>query len=207
MAKVNKIVMTLIKADIISLSALGLTNPIFAIFITNQIKGGDVKIVGFAAAIYWIIKALIEIIFGKILDKTKGEKDDFYFLFLGYVIVGVCCLAYIFATLPWHIYLLQAVFGIGMAMTLPSWCAIFTRHIDKGSEAFEWSLQSSSVGLGTGITGALGGILVSRLGFHALFIVVGILVIIGDLLLLAIYKDITKKGKGFWPFARTRSPF
>jgi MFS family permease len=205
--KINKIVATLIKADIISLSALGLTSPIFAIFITSQIKGGDVKVVGFSAAVYWIIKALIEIIFGKVLDKTKGEKDDFYFLFFGYVVVGICCFAYIFATLPWHIYVLQAVFGIGMAMTLPSWCAIFTRHIDKGREAFEWSLQSSSVGLGTGITGAVGGILVSSLGFYALFVIVGILVIAGDLLLLAIYRDIVKKNKGFWPFTKSRSPF
>jgi len=206
-AKINKIVSTLIKADIVSLSALGLTNPIFAIFITSQIKGGDVKVIGFAAAIYWIIKALIEIIFGKILDKTKGEKDDFYFLFAGYMVVGICCFAYIFTTLPWHIYVLQAFFGIGMAMTLPSWCAIFTRHIDKGKEAFEWSLQSSTVGLGTGITGAIGGVLVSSLGFYALFAIVGILVIIGDLLLLVIYKEIAGKNKRFWPFTKSRSPF
>ena len=179
--------------------------PIFAVFITEQIEGGDVKVVGFAAAVYWILKSILQIPIGKFLDKKRGEKDDLYFLILGYIVVAIVPFGYIFSFLPWHIYVLEAVYAIGMAMAIPSWCAMFTRHIDKGKEAFEWSLESTAFSFGTGVTGALGGILVSKLGFDAVFIMVGFIALLGALLPLFIYKDIKPKGDGyfrFWKFLR-----
>lgn len=202
---INKIVRTLIGADLIFLSALGLINPIFAVFITDQIKGGDVKMIGFAAAIYWIVKSLLQVPIGNFLDKRKGEKDDLYFLIFGYLIVALVPFGYIFSFLPWHIYILEGVYAIGMAMYYPSWCAIFTRHIDKGKEAFEWSLESATLGIGAGITGAVGGILASKFGFDLVFILVGAMAIISGFFPLFIYKDVKPKGDGyfrFWRFLR-----
>jgi len=202
---INKIIRTLISADLIFLSAFGLITPIFAVFITEQIEGGDVRVVGFAAAIYWILKSILQIPIGKFLDKKKGEKDDLYLLILGYLIVALVPFGYMFSFLPWHIYILEGIYAVGMAMALPSWCAIFTRHIDKGKEAFEWSLESTAYSFGTGVTGALGGILVSKFGFDAVFIMVGFIALLGAFLPLLIYKDIKPKGDGyfrFWRFLR-----
>lgn len=202
---INKIIRTLIGADLIFLSAFGLITPIFAVFITEQIKGGDVKVVGFAAAIYWILKSILQIPIGKFLDKKKGERDDLYFLILGYFIVALVPFGYIFSFLPWHIYVLEGIYALGMAMALPSWCAMFTRHIDKGKEAFEWSLESTAYSFGIGVTGAIGGILVSKLGFNAVFVMVGLIALLGAFLPLFIYKDIKPKGDGyfrFWKFLR-----
>ena len=192
---INKIIRTLIQADVLFLSAFGLITPIFAVFITEQIRGGDIKVVGFAAAIYWILKSLFQIPIGIFLDKTKGEKDDLYFLVIGFVIAAIVPLGYIFSSFPWHIYVLQAIYGISLAMVLPSWSAIFTRHIDKGREAFEWALDSTALGFGIGITSAIGGILVSQFGFNLVFTIVGIIALLGALLPLLIYKDIMPKGK------------
>jgi len=191
---INKIIRNLIKADLIFFSAFGLFEPIFAVFITQQITGGNVKIVGFAAAIYWILKSLFQIPISKFLDKKRGERDDFYFLVFGFFIAALVPFAYIFSSLPWHIYILQAVFALGMAMVYPSWCAIYTRHIDKGKEAFEWALDSTVLGIGIGITGALGAILVSQFGFNLVFVIVGILGLLGALLPILIYKDIMPRG-------------
>jgi len=167
---VNKIIRNLVKADLMFLSAFGLITPIFAVFITEQIKGGDIKVVGFAAATYWISKSLFQIPIGRFLDKERGEKDDIRCLVAGFLIAAMVPFAYIFSSFPWHIYALQVIYGLGMAMYNPAWCAIFTRHIDKGKEAFEWSLNSSSLGFGIGITGAVGGILASQFGFNLIFI-------------------------------------
>lgn len=191
---ISKVVKTLIKGDVIFLSALGLITPIFAVFITQQIKGGDVKVAGFAAAIYWIVKSLLQIPISRFLDKTKGEKDDFYFLVIGFFVAAIVPFGYIFSSLPWHIYLLQAIYSIGMAMAYPSWCAIFTRHIDRGREAFEWAVDSTVTGLGVGITGAIGGVLVSYFGFNVVFIIVGIFALLGGLCPLMIYKSLAPKG-------------
>lgn len=196
MAKVfiNKIIKNLIQVDIIFFSAFGLISPIFAVFITDQIIGGNVKVVGFSAAIYLVSKSILQIPISKTLDKRKGEKDDLYFLIIGHILVGLVPFGYVFSSFPWHIYALQVVYAFGMAMAYPSWCAMFTRHIDEGREAFEWSLDSTLLGIGAGITGAIGGILVSQFGFNAVFIVVGIFALLAAFLPFLIYKDITPRG-------------
>lgn len=179
------------------LSALGLITPIFAIFITDKIKGGSVEVVGFAAAIYWIGRSVFEVPIAKFLDRTKGEKDDLYFLMFGYFLCALVQFGYILSTLPWHIYLLQSIFALGAATAWPAWGALFTRHIDKGREGFEWSIEHVSFSLGSGITGALGGILVASIGFNITFVFAGIFALIGGLLPLIIYKDV-KRGSNWF---------
>ena len=190
MTKINKVIKILTYSDIVFFSATGFIAPIFAIFLTGQIKGGDIKVVGFAAAFYWIVKSILQIPIASYLDKRKGEKDDFYFMAIGLFLASIVPFGYILSSLPWHIYVFQCLLGVGMAMNLPAWCAIFTRHIDKGKEAFEWSIRSTGLGLGTGIAGAVGGIAVATIGFERLFVMVGILGFIGAFLLLAIKNSI-----------------
>ena len=78
-----------------------------------------------------------------------------------------------FSSLPWHIYFLQAIYALGMGMNIPGYTAIFTRHVDKGKEALSWSTRAAFVGAGSGMAGALGGIVAHRFGFDTLFIGVG----------------------------------
>jgi len=171
----NKAIKILVSTDLIMFGALGLVTPFFAVFITNQIQGGSIEVIGFAAGIYAILKSLLQIPIGKFLDKVKGEKDDFGFLILGYLIVALVPIGYIFSFLPWHIYILQAIYAVGMAMAYPSWFAIFTRHVDKGKEAFEWSIWSTNIDLGVGIAGIIGGILVAKFNFNFVFILASII--------------------------------
>ena len=201
---INKIIRILIGADFIFLSALGLIAPIFAVFITQQIKGGDVRVVGFAAAIYWIAKSILQVPIGKFLDKRMGERDDLYFLVIGYLVVACVQFGYILSFLPWHIYLLEGIYAIGMAMAIPAWPAIFTRHIDKGKEAFEWSLESTALSFGSGVTGALGGILVAKFGFNMVFLIAGFVALFGGLLPLFIVKDVEKRGDHHLRFWRRK---
>ena len=150
---INKVIKILILSDFFLLSAWGLISPILAIFIIGNIKNGDVKVIGIAVGIYWLTKSILQIPIGKYLDRTHGEKDDFYFLVLGTFLSSLTPLGYIFSFLPWHIYILQSIHAFGIAMSIPAWGGIFMRHIDKGKEAFSWSLESSSIGIGAGIAG------------------------------------------------------
>ncbi len=188
--KINNVVKYLVLSDLIFFSGWGLITPIFAIFIVNNIQGGSVFVVGIASAIYWIIKSLLRVPFGMILDGHKGEKDDYFFLVVGLFIASLIPFGYIFCKFPWHVYILQAIYGVGLAMSLSGWCAIFTRHIDKGKEATEWGLDATSIGLGTGISAAIGGWAVTKFGFNPVFIVVGILGLLGVILLLGIRNNI-----------------
>ena len=195
--KINRAIRTLIVSDLFLNSGWGLLGPVFAIFLVQNIQGGDAKVAGFAAMIYWTVKSILQIPIGKYLDKNHGEKDDFYFMVLGTFLIGFVPFGYLFSSLPWHIYVFQVVQSIGMAMIIPSWSAIFTRHIDKGKEAFEWGLDSTILGFGTGITGAIGGLLVVVFGFKVLFILVGTFTFLAALLLVFIWKEITPRDKIF----------
>jgi len=188
--KINNVVKYLVLSDLIFFAGWGLITPIFAIFIVNSIQGGSILVVGIASSIYWILTSILRIPFGIFLDNHKGEKDDYFFLVAGLFIASLIPFGYIFSKLPWHIYILQAIYGIGLAMSFSGWSAIFTRHIDKGKEATEWGLDATSVGIGTGISAVIGGWAVTQFGFNPVFIVVGILGLIGVALLLGIRNNI-----------------
>ncbi len=192
---INKVVKVLILSDIVLLTGLGFVSPIFAIFIANNIQGGDVRVVGFAASVYWIILAIVLIPFGKYLDRKCGEKDDLYFIVIGNILAAFAIFGYIFSEFPWHIYFLQAVYAIGMGMNIPGYTAIFTRHIDKGKEAFSWSTRAAFVGIGAGIAGSLGGLIAYRFGFEILFLGIGILLLLSAILPLLIKRELMTRGK------------
>jgi len=189
------VVKILILSDFVLLFGWGLIAPILAIFITQQIQGGDAKVAGIAVGIYWLLKSIVQIPIGSYLDKNHGEKDDFYFLVGGTLLASLPPFGFIFSSLPWHIYFWQVIHAVGMAAALPGWCGIFTRHIDKGKEAQSWALDSSALGIGAGVAGIIGGVVVKIVGFTPLFIGVGILGIISALLCFLIKKELLPKEK------------
>ncbi len=188
--KINRIIKYLVLSDLVFWTGWGLVTPVFAIFIIERVEGGNALVVGVAAAIYWILKSLLRIPIGIFLDTCPGERDDYWFLVTGLFIAALTSFGFIWAFLPLHVYLLQAVYAVAMAMSLSGWAAIFTRHIDKGREATEWGLDATLLGLGVGISGAIGGWAVTQFGFNPVFITVGVLGLIGASLLLAIRNDI-----------------
>lgn len=191
---INKVVRVLVITDFFVNSAFGSFAPVFAIFITNQIAGGSARVAGFAAAVYWLTKSIIQLPIARFLDRTDGEKDDFWAMFLGYFFSGFVPIAYNFVSEPWHLYLVQAFLGVCAAWAVPGWYSIFTRHVDKWRISFEWSLQSVfAVGLATAGAAALGGYLVEKVGFNALFTGAGILAILASLLMLTLRKEVTAK--------------
>ncbi len=196
---INKIIKVLITSDFFLNLGWGLLSPVFAIFILQHIAFENTseaaKIAGFSALFYWISKSFLEIPIGRYLDKNHGEKDDFWFMAIGTFITALVPIGFLFSSLPWHIYFFQVIHAVGMAMTLPSWLAIFTRHIDRGKEAFEWGMETTSIGAGAGIAGGLGGIIAGVFGFKILFILVSALTMFSAILLLLVKNNVSPKNK------------
>jgi MFS family permease len=190
---VNKVIKVIIYWDIVINSAWGLLGPVFAIFIVQTIATGDAingaKVAGFASLFYWIAKSILQIPIGHYLDRNHGEKDDLWFTIIGTFLTGLVPFGYLISSLPWHIYILQILHAIGMSMVIPSSYAVFTRHIDKGREAFEWGLDSTLLGVGVGITGAAGGLMAAYFGFQAIFILTGFFTIVSAFFWFLIRED------------------
>jgi len=191
--KINYVIKTLVLSDFFVNAGFSVFAPVFAIFVTQQIQGGSLQVVGFAAAIVQIAKVTLEIPIAKFLDKNHGEYDDFYSLILGSVLIAIVPFLYLIATEVNHLYFISALYGTGIAFTVPPWYAIFSRHIDKLKESFEWSLDSVAIGISGAGAAAIGGILAQRLGFNFIFFIGGILAIFGGLNQIKIYKDLKEK--------------
>lgn len=192
--KINQVILIIVIADFLLITAFGFLPPIFAVFITEQIPGATVETVGFALTIYWVTKSVLQLFVARFIDRTHGENDDFSFMIVGGLISSICVTLYYFAATSWHIYALDVLLGVGDAMLVPPFYAIFTRHIDKGKEGFEWALYSSfSLGVGSALGGALGGILATIVGFRAIFPVIGILSFLSTIMLLFLKPYITPR--------------
>jgi len=196
--KINRVTKVLISHYFILSSAWGLVSPIFAIFLLEDISSSpaDVaKIAGFASLIYWVLKSILQIPISSYLDKNHGEKDDFYFLITGICLTSLVPFGFAFSSFVWHIYALGVLHAIGMALVVPSRGAMFARHIDKGQEAYEWAMNSTCLGLGAGIMGAIGGIMASIYSFRLIFILTGIFSFLSALVIFLIKDSVATTDK------------
>lgn len=186
----NKTLKLLIISDIFVFSGWGLISPIFAIFVNDNLKGGSIEAAGIATAIFLITHSLLQILFAKIFN----PKDRFWMLTVGTGVIAVVPFFYIFSTNVWHVYLAQLIHGIGAGFAYPSWSSLFTSNLEKGSRGFQWSVYSSSVGIGSAITAYLGAILAAWIGFEIVFAITGAVAIIGLLTLFGLNKkELLKK--------------
>ena len=193
---INKIIRTLVLGDVLFFSAFGLIGPIFAVFITGQIAGATVTTVGFAATINLLIRAALQMPIARYIDKRKGEKDDFFLMVFGSLLISLVPFIYIFVKTPVHLYMAQAILGIGGSLANPGWYAIFTRHIDKTKEGTDWTFENVSVSLAAAGAAALGGIVAKQFGFQTLFLAVGILSLIGMIIQISLYSTVIELDHG-----------
>jgi len=188
---INKIIKTMIYSDFLLISAGGLLTPIYAIFVTKQIAGATIAVVGFTTTIFWVSKSLAQFPISWIADKIKGERDDYVFLVVGSLLASAVPLFYYFlVSQVWHVYLLESFNGLASAMMVPAWLAIYGRHIDKGRENTEWMLHSNAVGLGYAVAASVGGLMAQQFGFRIIFLLVSAMMFLGTAVLVIIKQEI-----------------
>ncbi len=190
--RISHTIRTLITSDFLINSGFSVFAPVFAVFVTDQISDGSIEVVGFAVAIGQIVKSLLQIPVARYLDRNHGEFDDFYSMVTGSCLLAITPFLYLFASQSMHLYLIQAVFGLGAALAVPPWYAIFTRHIDKMKENVEWSLESVAIGISGAGASALSGVIVANYGFRAAFMIGGVFAILGAVTQIKIYHDLRR---------------
>ena len=205
--KVSKLIRRFIIADTLLFGGWGFVDPVFSVFILQEIAGASLVTVGITVSIYWILKSLIQVPVALFLDRTDGERDDFYTLITSFGIIGICAFLTTLAAHVWQLYLLQVLKAIGFGMYIASWPALFSRHLDKGHYSLDWSLDSTSIGFAIGITGFLSGIIVTWWGYDTLFIFAGIASFISAGVMLTVphlvLPDVVHPGK---PVLRDHAP-
>ncbi len=191
--QVNRVVKFFVLSDLFLLAGWGFIDPVFSVFIVRNIPGATLATVGISAGIYWIIRSLCQVPIAKFLDRTEGERDDFYALVTGLVVAGFSALLFALVTNVWQLYAVQAVRALAFAFYGASWPTIFSRHLDKDKVSFDWTLDSVSVGLAAGTSGLLGGIVANQFGFTSVFLFGSVLALAAAFLLLSVPNLIAPK--------------
>ena len=190
--KINPVIANLIYSDVLLVSGIGLVSPFFAIFLTQQIKGGNIEIAGIATTIFLVTRSVGQIPISWVLDKIKGELDDYAGLLISTIFQSLIYFLYIFINQPWQIFVIEFFAGLLSSISLSAWLAIFSRHIDHNKEGLEWGIYNTLTDIGSAITAGVGGVIVQNFGFRFIFIFVGIISILGSLLILRIKPHIKK---------------
>jgi MFS family permease len=152
-----------------------------AIFIKETIAGGTILAAGIASAIFLSVKAAIQIPFSRYID---SHKDRVIWLWTGTFLIIIVPIQYLFAKNVYSIFIAQIVYGIGAGLASSAWLSLWSTHLDRNHEGFEWSIYSATVGLGTGAAALIGGLLVTYFGFTTTIILMGFLSVIGFVILL-----------------------
>lgn len=191
--EINPFVRVLIVADTIINSAAGLLGPIFALFIADFITGGNEMVAGISAGVYLLTKSFVQIPVANFIDRIKGERDDFFVLFIFNLISGLIPLSYLFINTELQLYFVQFCLGISTAFTFPTFVAMFTRHVDKNKEGTEWAIYYTFNDIAIAALSILGGYIASRFGFHTLIIIASCVSVTGSLMFWPIHNYVKRR--------------
>lgn len=185
---INQVVLLLIGIELFFVTIFALVGPFISVFITQNISGGTVSMVGIASMVFLVSKSTLQIPLSRVVDRTTKENSIACILAGGYAAVAFCPLILAFSVSAWQVYLAQFFCGLGSALAYPSWNALFTRHIDKEQTAFEWSIYDTVIGFGAAAAAILGGFLIDRFGFQSVYLWVGIVILMSSFLPFTFYR-------------------
>ncbi len=174
--EINRTIKLLMISDIFLVVGFGLISPILAIFIKDNIIGGSILAAGLASTVFLVTRSVIQLPFSKYVDE---RKDKLKWLIIGTFLFSLVPFIYIFATHIVHIYIAQMIHGVGVALAYPTWMGLWSTHLDKKHESFEWGFYGSVTGIVAAGTAAIGAALAQFVGFSYTFIFVGLMSLCG----------------------------
>src|SRR3989338_8254365 len=92
----NIFVRSVITSETIFWASQNLFAPIFAVFVTNDISGGNIEMAATAISLYWIIRILLEL-FSTIFFNKPDESTRLLLVIIGFLINGIAQLFFITA--------------------------------------------------------------------------------------------------------------
>lgn len=165
---INNTVRAFIVSESFFWSSWNFVAPIFAIFATT-IKGGNVEIAASAFSIHLVSRIITELISGKYSSRARLLSK--YFV----VIIGILLLSFSYLGLAFSKNLIGLfgfiiLAGVGFGIANPAKMSLFSTHLDKNKEAYEWGVYDATVFFGMALAAALGGFIAHQYGFSFLFI-------------------------------------
>jgi MFS family permease len=159
----------------------GLLGPLFAVF--AQQVGGNILDIAWAWGIYLIIMGVGIIIVGHISDKISKLN----LLLSGYILSTLFTFAYLLVHTAQMLFIVQGGLGIATALANPTYFALLAGYSSKNADGALWGWADGRDKIAIGLAVFCGGLIVSRFGFQALFVLMGVLQLLSALYLARLY--------------------
>ena len=148
----------------------GMFGPLLAVF-TEKI-GGSILDVSYAWATYLMVTGVLIIVCGAVSDKHCSKER----LMVGGYALNTCfTFLYLFVETPFQMLLVQAGLGLANALSVPTWNALYARYENKDHGGYTWGLAAGEALFIRGVAMLIGGFIVTRYSFTALFLTMGII--------------------------------
>lgn len=183
--KINKVIITLTLSDVLVWGTYLVAYPLQGIYLSFQHGEKSIQYIAIGLSIYYLMRALLQIPIGYMVDKTKQDFDEIWALGVGCVLIGLSFVVFPFTSTALEYYLLMALAGIGASFNLIGWRKLFAKNLDKDREGREYALYETIMSLCTAAFGLISGEFssISNEVFRWFFLVIGAIIIIGGIII------------------------
>ena len=159
--------------------------PIYALFVSDI--GGSLLDASYAFAIFALAAGITTLISGKYSDKITENE---YVVILGYIMMAVGFLGYLFVDSMGTLLVVQIIIGIAEAIYFPAYDALYSKHLDKDKFAREWGAWEAMNYFAITLGAVIGGVLVTLFGFDIIFILMSLLCFVSAIWLFLVPRKI-----------------
>ncbi len=160
----------LLATNALILVAGAMIGPIYALFVEQV--GGDMMDAGLTAGIFALTAGITTLAAGRYADRTKNTELIIVF---GYVVLGLAFLLYTLVGSIGALFAVQVLVGFAEAIYLPAFDSLYSKHMSNHRAGREWGKWEAMNYFMTAIGAVVGGLIASRLGFNALFVLMSML--------------------------------
>jgi predicted MFS family arabinose efflux permease len=177
--KFNKAIRILLTTNGLILVAGAMFGPIYALFVEEI--GGDLLDASYAFGVFAFVAGIVTLLSGKYADKIKENE---LILVVGYGVMGIGFLGYIFVNSIFSLLIVQGIIGFGEAIYGPAFDVIYSKNLNKNSAGREWGAYGAMDYFTTALGAITGGVLVTLFGFNIIFVIMGLFCILSAIYIL-----------------------
>jgi DHA1 family multidrug resistance protein-like MFS transporter len=181
----NKALRILLITNGLVMVAGAMLGPIYALFVKEI--GGNLLDASLTGAFFALGAGITTLIAGKIADKSKRDER---IVAIGYAIMGIGFLLYMFVNSIWFLFGVQLLVGFAEAFYSPAFDSLYTRHTTRSKVGREWSVWEASHYFSITIGSVIGGLIVTYFGFNTIFTIMAVLCFISAIYIFHLHKRI-----------------
>jgi MFS family permease len=180
LAGLNPAVRAFVISEALFWSGWNFVAPIFSIFVVKDIPGATVSQAAYAFTLYLVCRMLVELFVSRKAGALSNPQRAVIDV-VGMVVVSLSYLCIALQANLLTVYVFYAVAGVGFGISSPVKYSLFSRSLEKETEASVWGLYDVVTLSGMALATSLGGFVADAYGFKSLFLLAATVNILGAL--------------------------